>query len=122
MEHTSSPKRVVFGSNSVDISYISTGNLIVKGVANHASKAYEFSHFLPYSAPAQSQEPFERGGINSLSSPFVDNDMLSNISVSEDEEQDQHDLDIDIVPQDYPDPNPSPILNQKPKWDEKLIE
>ena len=48
--------------------------------------------------------------------------MLSNISVLEDEEQDQHDLDIEIVPQDYPDPYPTPILNQKPKWDENLIE
>ena len=48
--------------------------------------------------------------------------MLSKISVSEDEEQDQHDLDIDIVPQDDLDPYPSPILNQKPKCIENLIE
>ena len=77
--HAGSPKRVVFDPNSVEISDISTGKLILKGVVNHASKAYELSHFLPYSALAQSQEPFERGAKNSLSSPFTDNDMLSNI-------------------------------------------
>ena len=48
MTHTGSPKQVVFGPGSVEIPYISTGTIIAKGVANHASKAYEFSHFLPY--------------------------------------------------------------------------
>ena len=48
--------------------------------------------------------------------------MLSNISVSEDEEQHQHDLDIEIVPQNDPVLDPSPISNQNPKWDERLIE
>ena len=95
-------------------------NIILKGVVNHASKAHKFSHFLPYSAPVQSQQPFEREGKNSLSSPFADNDMLSNISISEDEEQDQHNLGIEIVPQD--DLDPTPILNQNPKWAEKLFE
>ena len=53
MTHTGPPKRVVFGPEPMDISDISTGNIIVKGVSNHASKAYELSHFLPYSAPTQ---------------------------------------------------------------------
>ena len=97
-------------------------NIIEKGVANHASNEYEFSNFLPYSDPVQSQLSFEREGKNSLSSPFVDNYMLYKISVSEDEEQDQHDLDIEIVPQDDPYPDPTPLLNQKPKRVEKLIE
>ena len=48
--------------------------------------------------------------------------MLSNILVSEDEEKGQHNLDIDIVRQDDPNPEQALILNQKPKWDEKLIE
>ena len=48
--------------------------------------------------------------------------MLSNISISKDEEQDQHDLDIQIVPQDDPNSSPTTIQNQKPKWDENLIE
>ena len=39
MTHTGSPKRLVFGLDSMDISNISTGDLIAKCVANHASKA-----------------------------------------------------------------------------------
>ena len=64
MAHICSPKQVMFGPESVDISDISTGKIIVKSVVNHASKAYEFSHFLPYSAPTQYQQPLERGGKN----------------------------------------------------------
>ena len=54
MTHTGSLKQVVFGPESMDISNILTRNIIVKGVANHASKAYELSHFFPYSSPIQS--------------------------------------------------------------------
>ena len=64
MTHTGPLKRVVFGPNSVEITNTSTRNIIVKGVANHDSKAYEFSHFLPYSDLVQSQQPFEREGKN----------------------------------------------------------
>ena len=46
MNHTRSPKRVTFESDLVEITYKDTRNLIVKGIANHATKAYEFSHFL----------------------------------------------------------------------------
>ena len=49
MTHTGSPKWVIFDPNSVEISKISIGNLIMKGFSNHAFKAYEFSHFLPHS-------------------------------------------------------------------------
>ena len=55
MTHTGSPKQVVFGPDSVDISDISTRYIIAKGVANHASKAYEVSHLFPYSTPTQTQ-------------------------------------------------------------------
>ena len=79
MTHTGLPNQVVFGPDSMEILDISTEKIEVKGVAIHSSKAYEFSHFLPYSTPAQSQHPFEKEGKNSLSSPFADNDMLSNI-------------------------------------------
>ena len=48
MTHIGSPKQVIFGPDSVEITDISTGNIIGKGVANHASKAYEFSHFMPF--------------------------------------------------------------------------
>ena len=55
MTHTGSPKRVVFGPDSVEITYISTGNIIVKGVESHASKAYAFSHFMSFLELVHSQ-------------------------------------------------------------------
>ena len=80
MTHTGPPKRVIFGPDSVKITYISTGNIIAKGVANHASKAYEFSHFLPFLDPVHSQLPLERGGKKILSTPFA---VSTSISKSE---------------------------------------
>ena len=71
MTHTGSPKRVIFGPNSIEITDISTGNIIAKGVANHASKAYEFSHFMPFSEPVHSQLPLEREGKNISSTSFA---------------------------------------------------
>ena len=70
MIHTSSPKQFVFGLVSIKMSYISTGNIIVKGVANHASKVDEFSHFLPYSDLVPSQSPLKREGKFILTKPF----------------------------------------------------
>ena len=83
MTHTSSPKRVIFAPDSVEIIDISTGNIIAKGAANHASKAYEFSHFLPFLEPVHSQLPLERGGKNILSTPFA---VSTSISESKAEE------------------------------------
>ena len=54
MNHTGSPKRVIFGLESVEIRDISTRNIIAKGAANYASKEYDFSHFLPISEPMHS--------------------------------------------------------------------
>ena len=54
MTHSRSPKRVIFGPNLVEIIDISTGSIIAKGTAKHASKAYEFSHFMPPSEPVHS--------------------------------------------------------------------
>ena len=51
MTHTSSPKRVTFDSDSVEITEKATGKLVAKGIANHSTKAYEFSHFLHVSPP-----------------------------------------------------------------------
>ena len=48
MTHTRSPKRVIFGHDLMDITYISTGNIIAKGATNHASKEYGFSLFMPF--------------------------------------------------------------------------
>ena len=54
MTRTGSIKRVIFGLDSVEITDISTRNIIAKGAANHASKSYEFSHFMPFSEPVHS--------------------------------------------------------------------
>ena len=47
MTQTGSPKWVIFGPESVEITDISTRKIIAKGATNHASKAYEFSHVIP---------------------------------------------------------------------------
>ena len=51
MTHTGYPKKVIFYPDEVEITDISSGKFIAKGVANHTSKLYMFSHFLPYSNP-----------------------------------------------------------------------
>ena len=71
MTHTGSTKRVIFGPDSTEISYISTRNIIAKGATNNASKAYEFSHFMPFSEPVHSQLPLEREGKNIPSTYFI---------------------------------------------------
>ena len=47
--HTGSPKKVIFSPDDVEITEISNGKVIAKGVVDHTSKVYMFSHFLPYS-------------------------------------------------------------------------
>ena len=49
--HTGSPRRVTFDSETVEITEKATGQLIAKGIANHSTKACDFSHFLPVSPP-----------------------------------------------------------------------
>ena len=51
MTHIGSPKRVMFDSDSLEVTEKDTGNLIVKFIANHSTKAYEFSHLFPISPP-----------------------------------------------------------------------
>ena len=77
MTHTGSPKRVIFGPHSIEITNISTGNIIAKGAANNASKAYEFSHFLPFSESMHSQLPLERVGKNIISTPLAVSTSIS---------------------------------------------
>ena len=89
MTHTSLLKRVVFGPKSIEISYISNGNMIVKGVANHASKMYESSHFIPYLDPVESQLPFQREGKTILHQTFSYDNVSINVSYSESEAWDQ---------------------------------
>ena len=66
----------------MEISDISTGKLIEKGVAIHGSKTYEFSHFLPYLDLVQSQLPFEREGKTILPKPFAYDNVYINVSDS----------------------------------------
>ena len=51
MTHISSPKRVTFDLESVEITKKYIGLLVAKGIANNFTKAYEFSHFLLVSPP-----------------------------------------------------------------------
>ena len=52
MTHIGSPKKVIFSPDDVEIMEISSGKVITKGVVDHTSKVYMFSHFLPYSNPS----------------------------------------------------------------------
>ena len=98
MTHTGSPKRVIFGPDSVEITYISTRNIIAKGATNHASKAYEFSHFMPFSQPVHSQQPLEREGKNIPSTSFEVSTCIAKLVVSVYEIEIQGDSDLDSVP------------------------
>ena len=80
--HAGPPKRVIFGLDSVEITYISSGNIIVKGVANHASKAYEFSHLIPFSELVHSQQPLAREGKIISSTSFSSSTSIANPAIS----------------------------------------
>ena len=98
MNHTGPPKRVKFGLDSVEITYISTGNIIAKGVANHASKAYEFSHFMSFSQLVHSQLPLEREGKKIPSTSFAISTSIAKLVVLVYEIEIQGDSDPDSVP------------------------
>ena len=63
--------------------------MIVKSVANHPSKAYELTHFLPYSYPVPSQLPFQREGTVVLPKPFAYDNVSINVLYLESEIEDQ---------------------------------
>ena len=52
MTHIRSPNKVIFSPDDVEITEISNVKVIAKGVVDHTSKVYNFSHFLPYSNPS----------------------------------------------------------------------
>ena len=52
LTHTGSLNKVIFSLDDVEITEISNGKVIEKGVVDHTSKVYMFSHFLPYSNPS----------------------------------------------------------------------
>ena len=51
MTHTGLPKQVTFSPNDVEILEIASEKLIAKGRANHSTKTYEFSKFVPDANP-----------------------------------------------------------------------
>ena len=106
---------MVFGPDIVEISYILIGKLIVKGVANHASKVYEFSHIFPYSNLVPSQLPFEREGKFIIPKPF----SYDNVSDLESEADDKVASIFGIEDEFQSDPNPDPVPtpNPRPKQD-----
>ena len=80
MTHTGSPKQVLFGSDSLEITNISTGDIVAKGIADHASKAYIFSHFMPFTVATSPQLPFKSDeGINIPSLPIAGSVIFTNI-------------------------------------------
>ena len=81
------------------ITDISTGNIIAKGAANHASNAYEFSHFMPFPEPIHSQLPPNRKGKNIPSTSFVVSTSIADSAVSV--------YEIDIQGDSDPDPAPT---------------
>ena len=108
----------------MEISDISTGNIIEKGVANHASKAYELSHFMPYSDPVQSQLPFKREGKFILPKPFSYDNFSINVYDLEFEAEDQVEsvFGIEDEVQSYSNSYLVPTPNPRPKWAQKVIE
>ena len=80
MTHTGSSKQILFEPDSIEILDISTRKLIAKGVANHASKAYEFSHFFPYSDLVKYMQLVKREVKFSLPKPFAYDDVSCNDS------------------------------------------
>ena len=108
----------------MEITKIATGELVAKGIDDHASKAYIFSHFMPYTVPTSPRLSFEADkGINIPSLPIAVSVSNPNISDSDSkEESSQYDLDIELITQRDLDPNPTSTSYQQLKWAKKLIE
>ena len=103
----------------MEISDISTRNIIVKCVANHASKAYEFSHFLQYLELVQSQLLYEIEGKTIIPKPFAYDNVSISVSDLEPKAEDPVESTYEIEDEVHndPDPDPVPIPNPRPKWD-----
>ena len=98
MTNTSSPKKVIFGLDLVEITYISTGSIISKGTTNHASKAYEFPHFMPPSEPVHYQQPLAREGKIIASTSFTTSTSIVDPFLLVYEIDIRGDSDLDLVP------------------------
>ena len=82
----------------MEITDISTWSIISKGTTNHASKAYEFSHFMPPSEPAHSQQPLAREGKIIASTTFTASTSIEDPSLSVYEIDIPGDSDLDSIP------------------------
>ena len=82
----------------MEITDISNGNIIAKGVANHASKAYDFSNFMPFLEPVHSQQPLVGEGKIIASTSFLASTSIVDPSLSFYEIEIQGDSDLDSVP------------------------
>ena len=91
----------------MEITYISIGNIIEKDVANHVCKAYEFSHFMPFSELVHSHQPFAREGKNISSTSFGASTSIVDPAVSI--------YEIEIQGDSYPYPVPTP------KWEARKM-
>ena len=89
---------MIFGPDLLEITYISIGNIIAKGATNHASNAYEFSHFMPFSKPVNSQLPLEREGKNIPYTSFTVSTSIAEPAALVYEIEIQGDSDPDPVP------------------------
>ena len=89
---------MIFGPDSVEITYISTGSIIEKGIVNHASKEYEFSHFMLPSEPVHSQQPPAREGKIIASTSFTTSTSIADPSLPVYEIEIQGDSDLDAIP------------------------
>ena len=87
----------------MEITDISTGNIIWKGTTNHASKEYEFSHFMPFLEPLHSQLPLGREGKIIPSNSFVISTSIAEPAV----------LVYEIEIHGDSDPNPVPTPKQE---------
>ena len=92
--------------------------------ANHASKAYEFSHFFPYLDLVKSQLPFEREGKTILPTPFTYDNVSISVSDYEYEAGDPVESVYEIGDGFHSDLDPNLVStpNPRPKWAQKIIE
>ena len=89
---------MIFGPDSVEITYISTKSIIAKSTTNHASKAYDFSHFMPPSEPVHSLQPLEREGKIIASTSFTSSTSIVDPSLLVYDLEIQNDSDLNSVP------------------------
>ena len=100
---------MVFETDLVEITKISTWEFVVQGISQHPSKEYIFSHFIPYTILASPHLLFKADECIKIPSfPIANSVSIPDISDSDSEEESSHhDPDIEIRPQRDLDPDPT---------------